>query len=78
MAHCVTCPQRRSTRWFQTPEGISWTRLDSTTLEQKPLVSETTLGIEGILQRALQKRSVAMGLSSSEGEDSGDDEEWDD
>ena len=52
--------------------------MDSTTLEQEPLVSETTPGIAGMLQRALQERGVAMGLSSSEGEDSGDNEEWDD
>ena len=39
-----------------------------------------TPGIAGMLQRALQERGVAMGLSSSEGEDSDgdDDDEWDD
>ena len=37
-------------------------------------------GIAGLLQRALQERGMVMGMSSSEGESDGcdDDDEWDD
>ena len=71
-------PDSRGELMDQIRQGVSLKKVDSTTLEQEPLVSETTPGIAGMLQRALQERGVAMGLSSSEGEDSGDNEEWDD
>ena len=71
-------PDSRGELMDQIRQRVSLKKVDSTTLEQEPLVSETTPGIAGMLQRALQERGVAMGLSSSEGEDSGDDEEWDD
>ena len=71
-------PDSRGELMDQIRQGVSLKKVDSTTLEQEPLVSETTPGIAGMLQRALQERGVAIGLSSSEGEDSGDDEEWDD
>ena len=63
----------------QIRQGVALKKVDSSTLEQEPRdVCENTPGIAGMLQRALQERGVAMGLSDSEGEDSGDDDEWDD
>lgn len=65
----------------QIRQGVSLKKVDSSNSEPEAgSVSTTTPGIAGMLQRALQERGVAMGLSSSEGEDSGDDEddEWDD
>ena len=60
-------------------QGVALKKVDSSALEQKPRdMCENTPGIAGMLQRALLKRDEAMGLSDSEGEDSGDDQEWDD
>ena len=60
-------------------QGVALKKVDSSALKQEPRdVCENTPGIAGMLQRALQKRWSAMGLSDKEGKDSGDDEEWDD
>lgn len=47
-------------------------------VEGEPAASQSAPGIAGLLQRALQERGAAMGISSSEGEDSGEEDEWDD
>ena len=63
----------------QIRQGVALKKVDSSQSDPEP-VSQPSAGIAGMLQRALQERGVAMGHSSSEGEDSGDDEddEWDD
>ena len=72
-------PDSRGELMDQIRQGVALKKVDSSALEQEPRdVCENTPGIAGMLQRALQERGVAMGLSDSEGEDSGDDDEWDD
>ena len=63
----------------QIRQGVALKKVDSSNSELEPVV-QTAPGIAGMLQRALQERGNAMGMSSSEGEDSGDDDddEWDD
>ena len=62
----------------QIRQGVALKKVDSSNCDQEPVV-QSAPGIAGMLQRALQERGTAMGMSSSEGEDSGDDDdEWDD
>ena len=60
----------------QIRQGVALKKVDIE--ENEPAVEAPATGIAGALQRALQERGVAMGMSSSEGEDSGEDDEWDD
>ena len=60
----------------QIRQGVALKKVDIE--ECEAAVEQPATGIAGLLQRALQERGVAMGLSSSEGEDSGEDDEWDD
>ena len=49
-------------------------------VEGEPAASQSAPGMLGLLQRALQERGAAMGTFSSEGEDSGEEDErgeWD-
>jgi len=64
----------------QIRQGKALKKVENIISEQEP-AQQATPGIAGMLQRALQERGVAMGMSSSEGEDSDgadDDDEWDD
>ena len=60
----------------QIRQGVALKKVDIE--ECEAAVEPPATGIAGLLQRALQERGVAMGMSSSEGEDSGEDDEWDD
>ena len=60
----------------QIRQGVALKKVDIE--ESEAPLEQPATGIAGLLQRALQERGVAMGLSSSEGEDSGEDDEWDD
>ena len=60
----------------QIRQGVALKKVDIE--ETEAPVEQPAPGIAGLLQRALQERGVAMGLSDSEGEDSGEDDEWDD
>ena len=60
----------------QIRQGVALKKVDIE--ECEAAVEAPATGIAGLLQRALQERGVAMGMSSSEGEDSGEDDEWDD
>ena len=70
-------PDSRGELMDQIRQGVALKKVDSSALEQEA-AAPSAPGIAGMLQRALQERGVAMGLSSSEGEDSGEDDEWDD
>ena len=60
----------------QIRQGVALKKVDIE--ESEGPLEQPATGIARLLQRALQERGVAMGLSSSEGEDSGEDDEWDD
>ena len=60
----------------QIRQGVALKKVDIE--ESEGPLEQPATGIAGLLQRALQERGVAMGLSSNEGEDSGEDDEWDD
>ena len=66
----------------QIRQGVSLKPVESSSGGEQDTASATSVtpGIAGMLARALQERGEAMGLSSSEGEDSDgeDDDEWDD
>ena len=57
----------------QIRQGVALKKVDIE--ESEGPLEQPATGIAGLLQRALQERGVAMGLSSSEGEDSGEDDE---
>lgn len=62
----------------QIRQGVALKKVDSDGSQEGP-VPQAAPGIAGMLQRALQERGMVMGMSSSEDEDSGeDDDEWDD
>merc|ERR1719219_2867771 len=75
-SHSNLMEETRGELMGQIRQGVALKKVDMEETEA-PLEQPAT-GIAGLLQRALQERGVAMGLSSSEGEDSGEDDEWDD
>jgi len=63
----------------QIRQGVALKKVDSDPGQDGPVVQQSAPGIAGMLQRALQERGMVMGMSSSEDDDSGDeDDEWDD
>jgi len=65
----------------QIRQGVALKKVESNSSGGDESSGQTTPGIAGMLQRALQERGMVMGMSSSEGEDSeggDDDDEWDD
>jgi len=63
----------------QIRQGVALKKVDSDPGQDGPAVQQAAPGIAGMLQRALQERGMVMGMSSSEDDDSGDeDDEWDD
>ena len=62
----------------QIRSGVTLKKVDPEALSRDD-ESSTSAGIAGMLQKALQERSAALCLSSSEDEEAEDDEdEWDD
>jgi len=63
----------------QIRQGVALKKVDSDPGQDGPVTQQAAPGIAGMLQRALQERGMVMGMSSSEDDDSGDeDDEWDD
>lgn len=63
----------------QIRQGVALKKVDSDPGQEGPVTQQAAPGIAGMLQRALQERGMVMGMSSSEDDDSGDeDDEWDD
>ena len=63
----------------QIRHGGALKKVVSDPVQNLPAVQQAAPGIAGMLQRALQERGMVMGMSSSEDDDSGDeDDEWDD
>ena len=64
--------------WHKAGREPTWD-VDTLPSQDGPVVQQSAPGIAGMLQRALQERGMVMGMSSSEDEDSGEeDDEWDD
>ena len=61
----------------QIRQGMTLKKVDSDESATARAEAAPAPGIAGMLQRALQERGVAMGMSSSD-ESDGDDDEWDD
>jgi len=72
-------PDSRGELMGQIRLGVALKKVDSDPGLDGPVVQQSAPGIAGMLQRALQERGMVMGMSSSEDEDSGEeDDEWDD
>ena len=62
----------------QIRQGVALKKVDSDPGQDGPASQQPVPGIAGMLQRALQERGMAMGLSSSEDDSDEEDDEWDD
>jgi len=59
--------------------GVALKKVDSDESQKGQVAQQAAPGIAGMLARALQERGMVMGMSSSEEDDSGEeDDEWDD